>query len=280
MGEETTYGYFYKPDYGAKGEVEKGKFDDKLDIADAEIKANKSERHTQGTDYSNIVICANYDHPDDAITAISSANKTLLVTEAETCDANFTVPANVTVKFERGGKWTINNGITVTFNGQIDAGLWEIFALTGTGTTVLGTGSCKEVYPEWWGAKGDGTTDDAAIFNTVLTILNVSDVKTMVLNKAEYKITDTLIMYAGISIIGKNNYPVSNQFPTQNAATKIIFAPTSEKDLFDITQNLDSGYVPKVYIGNLQLYGNTTGGMTHSRYAINSKAALHNDESL
>ena len=80
----------------------------------------------------NIVECADYDHPDDAITAISSNNKTLLVTEAETCDNDFTVPTNVTVKFERGGKWTINNGITVTFNGQIEAGLLQVFEYSGT----------------------------------------------------------------------------------------------------------------------------------------------------
>ena len=202
--------------------------------------------------FTNIVYCNDYDHPDDAITAIDTANKTLLVTEAETCDTNFTVPANVTVKFERGGKWTINgesfgsttftgtglndatiggtyigtsdlnykieidgtgtpdtfkwsddggstwdatlvaidgtaqalnNGVTVTFgattghtladywtvtayhaiivtfNGQIDAGLWEIFEYVGTGT-LAGTPRVGECYPQWWGAKADGTTDD------------------------------------------------------------------------------------------------------------------------
>ena len=107
---------------------------------------------------SNIVFCSDYDHPDDAITAIASANKTLLVTEAETCDTNFTVPANVTVRFERGGKWTINNGITVTFNGQIDAGLWQIFAYTGTGTLA---GTISTTYPQWWGALGDGSNNDS-----------------------------------------------------------------------------------------------------------------------
>ena len=262
MGDKTLNEHFYKPDYGAKGEVEKGKFDDALDGADLTIEANKNASHI----HTNIVVCADYDHSDDAITAIASANKTLLVTEAETCDVNFTVPANVMVKFERGGKWTINNGITVTFNGQIDAGLWQIFSCTGTGKVTLNTGSTDEVYPEWWGAKGDGTTDDAAIFNTVLTQLNSSTVKIMRLNKAEYKITDTIILYKGISIIGRNN-----TYSSTSPQTKILFAPTSEKDLFDIYTEAVS-YVYNVYLGGIGILGNTTGEVTFSRYAINSKA--------
>lgn len=112
-------------------------------------------------DLTNIVFCNKYDHPDDAITAIGSDNKTLVVTEAETCDTNFTIPVNVTVRFERGGKWTINTGITVTFNGQIDAGLWQIFEYVGTGTLNFGTGTVDVVYPEWWGI--DGTADQVEI---------------------------------------------------------------------------------------------------------------------
>lgn len=105
---------------------------------------------------SNIVFCSDYANPDDAIDAIGSANKTLVVTEAETCDTNFTVPANVTVKFERGGKWTINNEVTVTFNGQIDAGLWQIFEYVGTGT-IDGNPLVDRAYPQWWINAGDGS---------------------------------------------------------------------------------------------------------------------------
>jgi len=118
--------------------------------------------------FTNIVYCNNYDNPDDAITAIASANKTLLVTEAETCDTNFTVPANVMVKFERGGKWTINNGIMVTFNGSLQAGLWQIFEYVGTGT-LDGTPVVNWVYPQWW--SGDiGTQINTAISSGFLHI--------------------------------------------------------------------------------------------------------------
>lgn len=50
MGVNTLNGYFYKPDYGASGVVEKGLFDDKLNIADAQIEENKDLSHSQGKD--------------------------------------------------------------------------------------------------------------------------------------------------------------------------------------------------------------------------------------
>jgi len=168
--------------------------------AGADIEDAVTKKHTQGTDYSNIVICADYAHPDDAITAISTSNKTLLVTEAEICDTNFTVPANVTVRFERGGKWTINNGITVTFNGQIDAGLWQIFEYTGTGT-LAGTPQVREFNPQWWGAKGDGTTDDIiAITNTIAAL--PTNGGTIRFTYGIYRITSSITINKMCKIIG------------------------------------------------------------------------------
>ena len=41
MGSKTLNDIFYKPDIGASGAVEKGKFDDGLDVADGFIESNK-----------------------------------------------------------------------------------------------------------------------------------------------------------------------------------------------------------------------------------------------
>lgn len=237
MGVKTLYEYFYKLAYGDKGVDKATLVNGCLDVADAEIKANKdakhghdnktlldtytqteanlsdaitkkhtknsdtdldatfeatfikkadnvnaladitspganiedavTKKHTVRLDWANIVSCKDYDHPDDAITAIASANKTLLVTESEICDTSFTVPANVTVKFERGGKWTINTGITVTINGYVEAGLFEIFTYTGTGVCTLSKNT--EIHPEWWGAVADGSTDDYTALSRTIT---------------------------------------------------------------------------------------------------------------
>lgn len=73
--------------------------------------------------------------------------------------SNFTVPSNVTMWFINGAKLAIDSGVTVTVNGPIEAGLHQIFSGSGT---VGGMAKVIAVYPQWFGAKGDGVTDDTA----------------------------------------------------------------------------------------------------------------------
>src|SRR4029077_20554331 len=40
----------------------------------------------------------------------------------------------------------------------VQAGLWKIFS--GAGIISFSGGVVSEFYPEWWGAVGDGVTDD------------------------------------------------------------------------------------------------------------------------
>jgi len=202
---------------------------------------------------TNIVFCNQYDHPDDAIAAIGSDNKTLLVTEPEICDTNFTVPSNVTVKFERGGKWIINDGITVTIHGQIDAGLWQIFQYTGTGT-VKGSAGVTEVYPEWWGAKGDGVADDTT---AIQQAINSGVGKSVVFSQTTYLISDTIHIgqgYGFVDLIGKSMSGVH------------ITSSNNSKDILQI-HGLWSGYNVKnlnlsftsVGTGNGIVFVNNTG---------------------
>lgn len=53
------------------------------------------------------------------------------------------------------------DGRTLTCNGPIDAGLHQIFS--GSKRVNLAHGLAKRVYPEWWGARGDGSDDTAAV---------------------------------------------------------------------------------------------------------------------
>jgi hypothetical protein len=47
---------------------------------------------------------------------------------------------------------TVDTGITLTLNGPFEAGLYQVFSCTGTGSVVFGSGSYRETYPEWCGA--------------------------------------------------------------------------------------------------------------------------------
>lgn len=82
-----------------------------------------------------------------------------------------TVPASVKLVFQRGAKINIATTKTLTFNSvaNIDAPVQQIFSWAGTGKvafTNTGVGS-SIVYPEWWGAKTDGTTPSLSAFQAL-----------------------------------------------------------------------------------------------------------------
>jgi hypothetical protein len=67
------------------------------------------------------------------------------------------IPSNVHLHFENNGRLSPDFGITVTLDCAIDAGPWQIFGGNGT---FKGNPRVDAVYPEWWGAVGDGVADD------------------------------------------------------------------------------------------------------------------------
>ena len=82
------------------------------------------------------------------------------------------IPANSMLEFDGG---SLSGAYTITgTNTGINAGLVKIF---NTNVTLSGTWNVVEAYPEWFGAKGDGVTDDTnalqstlnSFFKTVLT---------------------------------------------------------------------------------------------------------------
>lgn len=92
-----------------------------------------------------------------ARTAAGSAGKTVVVTSAlsqSQSNISGAWPADRMLKVEKGG--SIANSTAFAINGPFNAGLYQVFA--GTGTVTFGAGSVSEVPPEWWGAKADGTT--------------------------------------------------------------------------------------------------------------------------
>lgn len=81
-----------------------------------------------------------------------------------TSAVSLTIPATMTVDFPAGSILSQAMATTATFNGEVRGTLSQHFA--GSGTIVFTASShVSEVYPEWWGAIGDGSTDDSAAIN-------------------------------------------------------------------------------------------------------------------
>lgn len=85
--------------------------------------------------------------------------------------ANYTVPSNFTITRSAGAKFVVDSGVTFNLGSCkiVDSNLMEFFSGDGT---VSGTPKIKEAYPEWFGAVGDGITDDSTAFNKTLLLFD------------------------------------------------------------------------------------------------------------
>jgi len=103
------------------------------------------------TDFTNI---------DNAVSSLVNGGP--LVCPAKTYNINassLTIPSNVELIMEKGAILNGTTAKTVTINGQLRAGIYQIF---GSNVTVtLDTGVVDVVYPEWWGLSSDSTDEDA-----------------------------------------------------------------------------------------------------------------------
>lgn len=91
------------------------------------------------------------------------------------------------VSFSQGKGKFIGSG-TVDLNGAVVDALpgQEIFSTSLSFARLWGN---QEIYPEWWGAKGDGTTDDSLAINTAIKYAGHTKVK---LCKEQYLVKNTI----------------------------------------------------------------------------------------
>jgi hypothetical protein len=158
-GTWTANGFVYKPEVGARGAEAKALFDSGVDRIDARL---GKEIWVGDPQYGSSL--------PEAIAAIG-ANSCILRVPAgtHTISDNLAIPANIALKVERGATLAIATTKTLTINGPLEAGLYQIFTCAGTGKVAFAFGAVKEVYPQWWGAKGDNSTDCTAAFQAAIT---------------------------------------------------------------------------------------------------------------
>ncbi len=94
------------------------------------------------------------------VTAAGAADTTLVISDTQTID-DLTIPSNIDLQVLASGLISINTGETLTHNGSITAGPYQIFSGDGT-VDLSGSSSIEYVMPQWWGDNGP-TTLQAAI---------------------------------------------------------------------------------------------------------------------
>jgi hypothetical protein len=140
---------------------------------------------------------------NNLLTAIGSAQTRLTFSGTVRLGTSITIPSNVIVDFMNGGVLAPDSGKTVTINGPIRAPLTNKIFTTGAGTIVLGKNAPQPyIPPEWWGALGDGSTNDNAALQACLAAAAAIN-GTMLLGAARnYKYSNTLVINQTLTIVG------------------------------------------------------------------------------
>lgn len=154
--------------------------------------------------YANILIFTpngDYVNKPDMATFCSSSdtvNTTAHITSALTAAQSNILsacPANRKIIIDEGG--SINNTTTFQINGSFEAGIRQVFG--GSGAVIFG--SPGDLYPQWFGVKGDGTTDDYAALTKTATTAVASGQRTVKLPNGTFMVSQPW-QISGFSVEG------------------------------------------------------------------------------
>lgn len=118
-----------------------------------------------------------------AVTAIGSTHTTLVVANVQTLTASLTIPSTLSLEVLNGGSIVKASTYILTIKGPFEAGLYQVFSGFSAGDVTFGSGSVKEVYPEWWGAVSNNSSP-AVMTKNVLAFISA-------LKSMDYRIGDT-----------------------------------------------------------------------------------------
>jgi polygalacturonase len=136
----------------------------------------------------------------DAILADPAVTAGTIVVPAGTHTLNAstdrTLKAGLNLMVLKGGVIAVPTARTFTLAGDFEAGLSQTFSCTGTGKVVFGKPVTS--FPEWWGAAGDGTTDDSVAVRAAVTALDAGGA--VKFSRVGYKVTEPAPSTACITI--------------------------------------------------------------------------------
>ena len=174
-----------------------------------------------------------------ALTRIGSSNKVpiWLSPGTWTIDDDLTIPANVSLCLPPGALLTVSSAKTLTVNGSIATGWYQVFS--GDGSIVFGDGSIPCIFPEWWGI--DGTADEVEIAKAVAAATNV---KTVQLLDTTYYLDD------------KIDVDVSNILLRGSAMHQTVLSAISSCKAAASEGLIDIGAVSKITVEQMTINGN------------------------
>lgn len=155
-----------------------------------------------------------------------------------------TAPITVTVPmtFLKGGIIVTGSNV-LTINGSFTAGLYQCFTTTAT-KVLFGGDAVREVYPQWFGAVGDGSTDD-----TVAVKAAIAAHSKVFFPAGDYRITSTLTCSHAVTLEGVGPPASSTPHPYESVL-RHDFSGT----FISFTGSDASGYGGGGGLRNIQLF--------------------------
>lgn len=133
-----------------------------------------------------------------------------------TVATSFTIPNDVTIVFGEGAVFSVTAGNKLIYRGGISALPIRIFA--GNGSVLIASSRIPQVYPQWWGAEGDGVTDDTRAINMAIESLAAPSI--VYFSPGLYLLTDTVNVKGGaVALVGAGQHSTRLKFnPSRDTA--------------------------------------------------------------
>lgn len=213
------------------------------------LKLSEAGTEIEGTTspFGVLEYLSDYSSLSAAVAAIASTSVTLVLDMAADITANTTVPSTCHVFATKAGVMNVSTGVTLTFNGPFDAGLYQVFNCVGTGAVTFGAGAVGKCYPEWWAANTTpGTTDMTNALNAAVLVSHDSQVP-VILQATTYAISDSIenltgdkwkdYIENGIMLIGKGSGATSIKALASFPAASPMLHLNGNKDSVDVVAN-------------------------------------------
>lgn len=147
----------------------------------------------------SFVDAGEYQNLSEAVAAIGTKPATILISGTITVSENLTIPESLSLSVVRGGGISIDPDRILTIKSPFEVGRYQVFH--GPGIVKFEPGSVTDVYPEWWGAVGNGTVDCTSSIQKAHDAIDVHR-GVVSLGVGNYLIKSTIMLKASMRGVG------------------------------------------------------------------------------